>query len=900
MLRKIRWKFTLIAVLLALSILILLPLVSKNLPAWWGKILPAEGLRLGLDLQGGMHLILKVDLDKAVSNQLDLVQQDLRETLRKKQIPISKGETRGFNRMVFILPNPEQLTNLQGTIKDDFPGITIHSTGQQPAGLQVEFALKEKEINSIRENALSQSLEIIRNRIDQFGVTEPVIVRQGADEMVVQLPGVKDPQRALDLIGKTAQLEFKLVDSDSKMDLRTLVDEAVNGGRLKKDFSHADLNQVLADRIPPEREIYIRKDLDRETGRVSKQPVLLFNKALMTGSAIKTASVQFGGNFNEPHVSVELNAHGTRVFDQVTKDNVGRQLAIILDQIVQSAPVIQERISGGQAQITGSFTPDEAADLAIVLRAGALPAPVQIVQNVTVGPSLGLDSINKGLVSGLVGTGLVVLFMMYYYRFSGLVANLAMVLNVLFMMAVMSLFRATLTLPGIAGVILSIGMAVDSNVLIFERMREEFKAGKPVKSGVDGGYDKAFWTIIDSHVTTLITAFALFLFGSGPIKGFAVTLSIGVIFNLFTALFCTRVIYDYLSVKRLLKPLHFVEFIKKSKIDFIGLRKYAFIFSGILSLIGLIAFVQINRGQANLGVEFGGGTMAQFKAQQAFRLDKVRGALIQRGFKDFELQEVANENILMVRIKKTEKTVTKEADAIAKALQEDFSELKFVLESKAEIGASVSAALKKAALIAIAISMAGIILYLAWRFEFRFGVAAAIATFHDVLAVLGIFYLLDKEITLLIVTALLTLAGYSLTDTVVVFDRIRETMNRLGRRNFGEIINLSINEVLSRTIITSLTVFLVVLALFFLGGVVIHDFALALLIGVVVGTYSSIFVAAPIVYHWPSRKGRARKPAGEKPAIIKEKAEPEKPVAEKIEKSKLAEKAKAGKKKGRK
>ncbi len=900
MLRKIRWKFTLIAVLLGLSVLILLPLVTKNLPSWWGKVLPAEGLRLGLDLQGGMHLILKVDLDKAVSNQLDLMQQDLRETLRKKQIPISKGETRGFNRMVFILPNPEQLPNLQSAIKEEFPGITIQSTGQQPAGLQVEFSLKDKEISSIRENALSQSLEIIRNRIDQFGVTEPVIVRQGADEMVVQLPGVKDPQRALDLIGKTAQLEFKLVDSETKLDLRALIDEAVNNGRLKKDYSHAELNQVLADRIPPEREIYIRKELDKETGRVSKQPVLLFSKSLMTGAAIKTASVQFGGNFNEPHVSVELNAHGTRVFDQVTKDNVHRQLAIILDQIVQSAPVIQERISGGQAQITGSFTPDEAADLAIVLRAGALPAPVQIVQNVTVGPSLGLDSIQKGLLSGLVGTALVVLFMMYYYRFSGIVANLAMIFNVVFMMAAMSLFRATLTLPGIAGVILSIGMAVDSNVLIFERMREEFKAGKPVKSGVDGGYDKAFWTIIDSHVTTLITAFALFLFGSGPIKGFAVTLSIGVIFNLFTALFCTRVIYDYLSLKRRLKPLHFVEFIKKSKFDFIAWRKYAFIVSGILVLLGLIAFVQINRGEANLGVEFGGGTMAQFKAQQSFRLDKVRSALIQRGFKDFELQQVANENILMVRVKKTEKMVTKEADAIGKALQEDFPELKFVLESKAEIGSSVSAALKKAALIAILISLVGIILYLAWRFEFRFGVAAAIATFHDVLAVLGIFYLLDKEITLLIVTALLTLAGYSLTDTVVVFDRIRETMNRLGRRNFGAIINLSINEVLSRTIITSMTVFLVLLALFFLGGVVIHDFALALLIGVVVGTYSSVFVASPIVYLWPGKKGRARKPVGEKPAVIKEKAEPEKPLAVKIEKPKPPEKARGGKKKGRK
>ena len=584
----------------------------------------------------------------------------------------------------------------------------------------------------------------------------------------------------------------------------------------------------------------------------------------MTGDAVKTAQVQIGGNFNEPYVSIELNAPGGRVFDQITRDNVNRQLAIILDEIVQSAPVIQERISGGKAQITGSFSMDEASDLAIVLRAGALPAPVHVVQNVTVGPSLGLDSIQKGFLSGLIGTALVILFMLYYYRFSGLIANFALILNVVFMMAALSIFRATLTLPGIAGIILSIGMAVDSNVLIFERMREEFHQGKPVKSGVDGGYDKAFWTIIDSHVTTLITAFALFLFGTGPVKGFAVTLSIGVIFNLFTALFCTRVVYDYLSIKRRLKALHFVELIKKTKIDFIGLRKYAFIFSGILVLLGLIAFVQIERDQANLGVEFSGGTMAQFKAAQSFRLDKVRGALSQRGFKDLELQQVPNENILIVRIKKSELSVSKETDVIGKALQEDFPEYKFALESKAEIGSSVSGALKKAALIAIAISLAGIIIYLAWRFDVRFGVAAAIATFHDVLTVLGIFYLMDIEITLLIVTALLTLAGYSLTDTVVVFDRIRETMNRSGKKDFGEIINLSINEVLSRTIITSVTVFLVVLALFFLGGVVIHDFALALLMGIIVGTYSSIFVASPIVYLWPGKAPKGLKGKGRK------------------------------------
>ncbi len=864
MLKKIRWKFTFIGLLVVLSVLFIVPSLTKNLPSWWSSVLPSEGLRLGLDLQGGMQLILKVDLDKAIQNYLTLSQQDLRESLRKKQIPASRGEATVNNHLSFLLPNADTLSAVQKTIQEEFPNLVVVSSTPKPKGVQVELALKEKEIKSISENALSQSLEIIRNRIDQFGVTEPTIVRQGSDEIVVQLPGVKDPQRAMDLIGRTAQLEFKLVDSETKLDLNSLIDQAINDGRLKKDYNHADLNEALKDQIPPEREVYFRKEVNHETGRTSRIPILLFSKSLMSGDAIKTAIVQIGGTYNEPYVSIEFNDHGSRVFDQITRDNVHRQLAIILDDIVQSAPVIQERISGGHAQITGSFTMDESSDLAIVLRAGALPAPVHVVRNVTVGPSQGLDSIRKGFISSLIGTALVILFMLYYYRFSGLIADFALILNVVFMMAALSIFRATLTLPGIAGIILSIGMAVDSNVLIFERMREEFHQGKPVKSGVDGGYDKAFWTIIDSHVTTLITAFALFLFGTGPIKGFAVTLSIGVIFNLFTALFCTRVVYDYLSIKRRLKALHFVELLKKTKFDFIGLKKYAFIFSGILVLLGLIAFVQIERDQANLGVEFSGGTMAQFKASQSFRLDKVRTGLAQKGFKDLELQQVPNENILIVRIKKSELSVSKETDAIGKALQEGFPDYKFTMESKDEIGSSVSGALKKATLIAIAISLAGIIIYIAWRFEFRFGVAAAIATFHDVLVVLGIFYLLDKEITLLIVTALLTLAGYSLTDTVVVFDRIRETMNRSGKKDFGEIINLSINEVLSRTIITSVTVFLVLLALFFLGGVVIHDFALALLMGVVVGTYSSIFVASPIVYLWPGKAPKGMKGKGRK------------------------------------
>ncbi|MBU0661758.1 protein translocase subunit SecF, partial [Patescibacteria group bacterium] len=543
------------------------------------------------------------------------------------------------------------------------------------------------------------------------------------------------------------------------------------------------------------------------------------------------------------------------------------QLAIILDGVVQSAPVIQDKISGGRAQITGAFSSQEAHDLAIVLRAGSLPAPLKIVQNLTVGPSLGKDSIKNGITSAIVGTLLVILFMVLYYRLSGVIANLALLLNLILMVAALSLFRATLTLPGIAGIILSIGMAVDSNVLIFERMREEAALEKPFRSVVQGGYDKAFWTIIDSHVTTLITAFALFLFGTGPIKGFAVTLSIGVILNLFTALYGTRAVYDYLIPQKRIKRLEFLQIIKKPRIDFIGLRKMAFALSSALVLLGLFSFVQITREKANLGVDFSGGTLVQFKAEKGFHLDEIRAAFARNQLADYELQEVPKDRILIVRIKDLGQTVGNAEDRISRILSQELPNNRFTTESVAEIGATVSEDLKKAALIAIAISLAGIILYLAWRFDLRFGVAAAIATFHDVLAVLGIFYLLNKEITLLIVTALLTLAGYSLTDTVVVFDRIRENLGKKGGKDLGQIINVSINEVLSRTIVTSLTVLMVLVALLISGGILLHDFALALTFGVVIGTYSSVFVASPIIYIWPSRKkGRTKVGLVKRPA----------------------------------
>ncbi len=855
--KALRWKFALLVLLTLASVAIVLPSFYPDLPGWWKKYLYSQGLKLGLDLQGGMHLVLKVDIDQAVKNATEAAARDLKDVLARKGITVVRLESEP-GKIVFSLPNKKALARLKEILKEDFPDLQIVRIDETKAFPQVVLKLSEEREKFIRENSVAQSLEIIRNRIDQFGVAEPVIVRQGEDMIVVQLPGVKDPERALKLIGQTAQLEFKLVDDEAGVDVARLIRQAIEEGRLKPDASRKEINRALRGYIPADDEVYFLVERDPRTGRTTKTPILLKKKTLMTGDMVKTAHVRIGGPYNEPYVALELTDRGARIFERITEENVGKRLAIVLDDVVRSAPVIREKITGGHAQITGSFTHEEASDLAIVLRAGALPAPVKVIENITVGPSLGADSIRKGLTSGLIGAALVIVFMVIYYRFSGLVADVALFLNIIFLLAVLSLFRATLTLPGIAGIILTMGMGVDSNVLIFERMREEMALGKPPRAAIYGGYDKAFWTIVDAHVTTLITALALFLFGTGPIKGFAVTLSAGIIINLFTAIFGTRLVYDWLISRGRTPNINFLQIVKNPQIDFMGFRKLAFGLSGLLVALGILAFVQISLGRANLGVDFAGGTMAYYRSEKAFDLEAVRKALDKAGISGYQLQQVKGENLLIIKVKRQEETVGDLEAQIREVLNKNFPDHHFRLESKSEIGSAISQELKRKAIIAISISLVGIILYLAFRFDVSFGVAAAAATFHDVLAVLGILYLLNREISLLIVTALLTLAGYSLTDTVVVFDRIRENIRQhRGRLSFKQIINKSVNEMLARTIITSLTTLLVLISLFVFGGIVLKDFALTLILGVIVGTYSSVFVASPIVYLW--RRGETPK-----------------------------------------
>ena len=527
--KKLQWRGLIVLITIVVALIYLTPTISKTLPSWWPNILPEEKIHLGLDLKGGMHLVLEVQAQRAVESHLDRTIEDIKYSLRKAKIRYQALKRIGPDRIGLTLIRGEDRKAVEEMVTKDFSGLAVESGSFSEIDLSLALVLSQKAQQHIKKMAVDQAVETITNRIDQFGVAEPDIRPQGRDRILVQLPGIKNPKRAIDIIGKTALLEFKLVDEDNSLE------EALRGN------------------IPPGDEIlYQTKGV---AGSQRKIPFLLKKRAVITGEYLTDARVQIDSQYNEPYVSISFDSRGARLFEQITGANIKKRLAIVLDDIVNSAPVIQDRISGGRAQITGRFSMEEARDLAIVLRAGALPAPVKIIEERTVGPSLGKDSIDKGLKSMIIGGMVIILFMVFYYRFAGILADLALFLNIFFIAAGLAFFGATLTLPGIAGVILIIGMAIDANVLIFERIREELRLGKTPRAAVDGGYSKALVTILDANITTLIAALVLFQFGTGPVKGFAVTLSIGIVVSLFTALFITRLIFDYLIIERGMKRI---------------------------------------------------------------------------------------------------------------------------------------------------------------------------------------------------------------------------------------------------------------------------------------------------------------------------------------------------------
>ncbi len=533
MTKSLRWRLILTAIIFCGAVIYLLPtFMTTGLPDWWNDYLPTDKVHLGLDLQGGIHLILEVQEDKAVESTIERRILDIKETLRKKEIFYDSIDRQGSSRLNIKGVSLSDRDRFDEILSDQYGDLKFFSDPVEgKRGIDYLLGLTDREVQSIKQWAIDQALETIRNRIDQYGVSEPSIQREGENRILIQLPGVKDPERAIDLIGKTAVLEFKIVDDEHSFE------------------------KALKGEVPPGSEILYQRSFDPETNRTKSIPLLIKKTTLMTGDGIMEAYVRYEQPSNQPYVGLRFNQRGSRLFDQIAAENVNKRLAIILDNNIYSAPVIKQTHYGGQAIIEGNFTAEEAHDLAIVLRAGSLPAPVEIAEKRAVGPSLGSDSIRQGLLSIAIGGILVLIFMCIYYRVSGVIADLSLLLNIFLVMATLAAFKATLTLPGIAGLVLTIGMAVDANVIIFERIREELRVGKTPRAAVDAGYQKALYTILDANITTGIAALVLFQFGTGPVKGFAVTLSIGIVWSVLLAIYFTREVFDYLIIVRRVKSI---------------------------------------------------------------------------------------------------------------------------------------------------------------------------------------------------------------------------------------------------------------------------------------------------------------------------------------------------------
>jgi SecD/SecF fusion protein len=677
---------------------------------------------------------------------------------------------------------------------------------------------------------LDQAVEVIRKRVDYFGSGEPIISPVGTDRILVQIPGLDTAkiQEARDQLSRVAKLEFRLVYPD-------------NGEKLKAIDEGKDV-------IPPEFRIDSYK-MQREGEKPIEERLLIKKKADLAGDRVSNAAASYEKDGWVVHL--RFDAEGAKKFGDITAANVHHRFAIVLDGVVQSAPVIQDAIYGGDAQITGRFTEEEARSLASVLQ-NPLQTPVSIEEERSVSPTLGLDSIHASIIAGLIGLAIVLVCVLLYYRLPGLVADLGLVINLILLLGAFKLLPGgvVLTLPGIAGIILTIGLSVDANVLIFERLREELALGKTLKVALNTAYEKAFSSIFDANVTTLITAFILFLTASGPVKGFAIVLTLGILVSLFTALIVGRNCLGWLVDTGKLKRISMLHLFSAQHFNFLGKGFIACMCSLALLLAGGTAFYL--RGERNFGVDFRGGDLITLSAPGTIDIGQVRHALQPIGLADASIQESAQggKNYITIR------TPLNTSDKVEKQIMEAVPNAAFHVEGSERVGALVGGELAKSSLIALGLGILGILIFVTFRFELSFAVGAIVALLHDVLMTVGVFALLGRELTLTMVGAVLTIAGYSINDTIVVYDRIREGLAGGRRGTIEEIMNSSINQTLSRTILTSTVTLIPILCLFLFGGAVLRDFSLAIIVGVVVGTYSSIFIASPIVLWWSRARGR--------------------------------------------
>ena len=897
------------------------------------KDVKSKEINLGLDLKGGMNVMLQVqlkDLVKALAGGSDVPEFNQALALAQERSVDSRADfITLFAEAWKETANGMPLAQVFGTyeMRDK---ISPESTDEQVVEV----------IRAEAESAISNSFNVLRNRIDRFGVTQPNIQKLGnSGRILVELPGVKEPERVRKLLQGTASLEFwstydaaevepflveanatlaqllaaaeetpaveeakaeetdvlaqELQQNEAETDaaimkqnpLFSVLQPSGARGNACIGYAHyadtAKINKYLAmpqikGIFPPELKPMWTVKASQWAGEnifelVAIKATSRDGKAPLDGGVVTDARVQYGNN-GSPEVSMSMNAEGANTWARMTKDNIGKQIAIVLDGMVYSYPTVQSEISGGSSQITGNFTIEEAEDLANVLKSGKLPAPATIIQEQVVGPSLGAESINAGLISFVIAFVLVLLYMLFFYQGAGLVADIALLVNVLFLFGTLVSFGAVLTLPGIAGLVLTLGMAVDANVIIYERVKEELRAGKGLGKAIHDGYANAYSAIIDGQITTLLTGIVLFAFGSGPVQGFATTLIIGIITSILTSVFITRIIFD----DRLAKGKNITfdnnltrNFLQNTKFDFIGKKKIAYMVSGVVVVLCLVSM--FTKG-FTYGVDFTGGRTYVVRFDTDVTAEDVRAAALAEFDGAVEVKQFGGDSQMKITTQFLVEDESTDADAqvetkLYNALKGFFAnELTFAeftstldnpngIISSDKVGPTIANDITRNAIIAVILSLIVIFAYIAVRFNgWTWGLGGVTGLAHTAVIVIGFFsifsgilpFSLDVDQTF--IAAILTIIGYAINDTVVIFDRIREYKELHPKADFRQNVNEALNSTLSRTMNTSLTTLVTMLAIAIFGGEVIRGLAVALIVGIVVGTYASVFIATPIMY----------------------------------------------------
>jgi len=834
-----RWKIWAIILTLLVGCFYAVPsFLPERVTAQLPRFMQAR-VNLGLDLAGGSYLLLEANTEDVAKQRIAIMEEQIRTELRRGDTRIAIGDmSTREHQLSFMVRDAAQVDAAVERIRPLTQGAGM--TGQRDFTVEVRdgktivVTPTEAGVKSAVESAMQVATEVIRKRIDEMGTREPTVIREGANRIVVQVPGLQDPSALKTLLGQTAKLEFKLVDMTA---------------------NPADLARGVA---PIGSEIVPNTDNSADGAFLAVK-----RQVMVSGDELIDAQQSYDHQTNAPVVSIRFNGSGANKFARITQQNVNKRFAMILDGKVLSAPNINEPILGGSAQISGNFTVESANQLAIALRSGKLPVSLKVVQESTVSPELGADSIKAGITASIIAVVAVALFMFVTYGRWGFYANLAVTINVLVILGVMGLLNATLTLPGIAGFVLTIGTAVDANVLIYERIREERHRGRSVIQSIEYGYKEARRTIFEANVTHAIAGVIMLVLGSGPIKGFAIVLLIGIATSVFTAVTFTRM----LAVQWLRRnkptevhmgPVRIVP--DDTNIGFVRIRHICFVATALLTLAAVA--VTATRG-LNLGVDFVGGVSIEERFVSPPPIDEVRSTVNALGLGDAGLQQLADKNVVSIRLPLPDSADEGATDAVVEkvktALAEKFPGATF--SNYSTVSGKVSGELIHNGILAVVLAIVGIAIFSWFRYEWQFGISTAVAIVHDVLMTVGFFAFTQMVFDLNIVAAVLTIVGYSINDKMVIDDRIRENMRKYRKMDMKSLIDLSVNETLPRTIMTSVTIMLALGALLLFGGHVLRGFTAAMMLGVVVGTYSSVYVSSSLLItlglkpHPAERKG---------------------------------------------